>query len=248
MHIRLLAAVLCLLPVTAAAEHLSPCPVSFEMAGPMAPGESRSCICVQGDVGGTVFGSGRYGPASWLCSAARHAGKVKKPGDAVTFYRQSDCPRLWGSEGNGTVSVNWGAPTATFSFAAAPPPCPPAPASGPDVKPCPATLQKLTDWPEGKGFDCTCEWSKRERGSVWGRGIYAIHSDVCNAAQQAGAVKKPGSTVTVFLGGGCSSFVGASTSTNYIRSSRWGEAKRSFAFRLPYPPCADGRPPVPAGP
>ena len=222
---------------------LSACPVSFEMAGDLAVGEARSCVCVHGSIGGTVYGSGRYGPASWVCDAAVHAGVLTKPGGAVTFYRQPDCPRLWGSEGNGAVSINWGAATATYSFTAEAPPCPPAPGDGSEVQPCPGTLQSLVEWPEGKGFDCTCEWSKRQRGSVWGRNIYAIHSDVCNAAQHVGAVKPPGSTVTVFLGGGCSYFAGASTSINFVTSSRWGDADRSIAFRLPYPPCADGRPP-----
>ena len=223
---------------------LSACPVSFEMAGDLAVGEARSCLCVHGSVGGTVHGSGRYGPASWVCDAASHAGVLTKPGGAVTFYRQPDCPRLWGSEGNGAVSINWGATTATYSFTAEAPPCPPSPRDGPEVQPCPATLQSLVEWPEGKGFDCTCEWSKRRRVSVWGRDIYAIHSDVCSAAQHVGAVKPPGSTVTVFLGGGCSYFAGASNSINFVRSSRWRDADRSIAFRLPYPPCADGRPPI----
>ncbi len=228
------------LHLTASAELLSPCPTTFDMAGEMPPGSSRSCACLNVLTGGGVFGSGRYAPASWICAAARHAGQARVAGDKVTFYRQAECPRLWGSEANGVVSVNWGAPTVTFSFTAEPPACPPAPATGPEVKPCPATLKGLADGPEGKGFDCTCTWKKYERGSVWGNHIYAIHSDVCNAAQHAGAVKSPGSTVTVFLGGGCSSFTGHSGSTNFIRASRWGESKRSFAFRLPYPPCADG--------
>lgn len=221
------------------------CPVTFDMAGNMEVGESRSCVCVYASPGLSVVGSGRYGPTSWICESAVHAGVLKRPGQVVTFTRQPDCSRLWGSEANGGLSTNWGAPTATYSFTTEPPPCPPEAASGPDVQPCPATLEALTAWPEGQGFDCTCEWSKRERGSVWGRNIYAIHSNVCNAAQQVGAVKRPGGTVTVFLGGGCSWFNGTSSSPNYVRSSRWGESDRTFAFRLPYPPCADGRPPVP---
>ncbi len=242
-------AALFLLPSAAlAVAPLPRCPVAFDMAGEVPPGASRSCVCMPPISTGTVFGSGRYGPASWICAAAFHAGKIQSPGDPVTFFRAPDCPRLWGSEANGVVSVNWGAPTATFAFDATPPPCPPPPATGPDVKPCPATLEKVTAGSGGKGFDCTCEWKKYERGSVWGKGIYAIHSDVCNAAQHAGAVKKPGSTVTIFLGGGCSSFAGVSTSTNFVRASRWGSAERSFAFRLPYPPCADGTPPVPPTP
>ena len=190
------------------------------------------------------MGAGRYGPSSWVCSAALHEGKIRNPGDPVTFFRQPACPRLWGSEANGVVSVNWGAPSATYSFRAVPPPCPPPPATGPDVHPCPATLEKRADWPEGKGFDCSCEWKKSETGSVWGRNIYAVHSDLCSAAQHAGAVKKPGSTVTVFLGGGCAAFSGVSTSVNFVRSARWGPARRSFAFRLPYPPCSDGTAPT----
>lgn len=232
----------------AAVAPLPPCPVSFEMAGDVPPGASRSCVCLHVLTSGGVYGSGRYAPASWICTAALHAGAVKVPGDSLTFFRQPDCPRLWGSEANGVVSVNWGAPTATFSFTATPPACPPPPATGPEVKPCPATLEKLAGGPEGKGFDCTCAWKRTRRGSVWGKHIYAGHSDVCNAAQHAGAVKKPGSTVTVFLGGGCGVFAGSSTSVNFIDAARWGKAPRSFAFRLPYPPCADGSAPAKPAP
>ncbi len=214
---------------------LSPCPTSFDMAGTMAVGESRSCVCVHGAVGGTVFGSGRYGPASWICEAAKHAGVLTKPGDAVTFYGQPDCPRLWGSEGNGSVSVNDGAQPATFSFTAEPPPCPPPPSTAADLQPCPTSGRDLVSMPEGSSFDCTCAYKKRLSGVAWGKDVYAIFSNVCDAAQHAGAVDLKGSTVTVFLGGPCDRFVRSSRMG--IDSDSWSKPARSMAFRLPYPPC-----------
>jgi hypothetical protein len=214
---------------------LSPCPTSFDMAGTTTVGESRSCVCVHGAVGGTVFGSGRYGPASWICEAAKHAGVLTKPGDAVTFYRQPECPRLWGSEGNGTVSVNDGAQPATFSFTAEPPPCPPPPSTAADLQACPTSGNALASLPEGSSFDCTCTYKKRRSGVAWGKNVYAIFSDVCDAAQNAGAVDLKGSTVTVFLGGPCDRFVRSSHAG--IESDSWNKPARSMAFRLPYPPC-----------
>ena len=222
-------------PAPATSELLSPCPASFELAGEMAVGDSRSCVCVYGAVGGAVFGSGRYGPASSVCETAKHAGVLTKPGDAVTFYRQPDCPRLWGSEGNGAVSVNDGAQPATFSFTAAPPPCPPPPSTAVDLQPCPTSGNALAAMPEGSSFDCTCKYKKRLSGVAWGKDVYAIFSDVCDAAQHAGAVDLRGSTVTVFVGGSCDRFVRSSRMG--IDSDSWSKPARSMAFRLPYPPC-----------
>ena len=228
-------------PVAAASDSaatglLSACPASFEQAGGMAVGESRSCVCIYGPVGGAVFGSGRYGPGSSVCEAARHAGVVSKPGDAATFWRQPDCPRLWGSEGNGVVSVNKGAPTATYSFTAAPPPCPPPPSAAAELEPCPTGGKNGLDARlEGSSFDCTCTYKKRLGGVVWGKDVYAIFSDVCDSAQHAGAVGPGGSTVTVFLGGPCGRFVRSSRMG--IDSDSWSKPARSMAFRLPYPPC-----------
>jgi hypothetical protein len=221
---------------TGTAALLSPCPTSFEMAGTTAVGDSRSCVCVHGAVSGAVFGSGRYGPASWICEAAKHAGFPTRPGDAVTFWRQPDCPRLWGSAANGVVSKNAASPPATFSFTAEPPPCPPPPSTAADLAPCPTLFSKeLEAMPEGSSFDCTCEYTRYREGSLWGTRVYYIGSSVCDAAQHAGMVDRKGSTVTVFLGGPCDRFWGSKSYGMESESRR--KPGRSMAFQQPYPAC-----------
>jgi hypothetical protein len=211
------------------------CSSSFEKAGEMAVGESRSCVCTR-MTGLNIFGNGRYSPSSSLCVAALHAGVLTRPGDAVTFWRQPDCPRLWGSAANGVVSQNEASPTATFSFTAEPPPCPPPPSASADLRPCPTLFSKEFEArPEGSSFDCTCAYDKYRKGSLWGTRIYFIGSDVCDAAQHAGMVDRKGSTVTVFLGGECDRFRGSKSCGKVSESRR--KPGRSMAFQQPYPAC-----------
>jgi hypothetical protein len=211
------------------------CSSSFEKAGEMAVGESRSCVCTR-MTGLNIFGNGRYSPSSSLCVAALHAGVLTRPGDAVTFWRQPDCPRLWGSAANGVVSQNEASPTATFSFTAEPPPCPPPPSASADLEPCPTLFSKeLEAMPEGSTFDCTCEYTRYREGSLWGTRVYYIGSSVCDAAQHAGMVDRKGSTVTVFLGGECDRFRGSKSCGKVSESRR--KPGRSMAFQQPYPAC-----------
>ena len=165
----------------------------------------------------------------------------------MTFTRQPDCPRLWGSRANEKRSLNLGAPTATFSFASEPPPCPPPPSSAAEAKPCPASGRNgLEAMPEGSSFDCACAYNgivngrlqKGNRGVAWGTDVYAVFSNVCDAAQHAGAVDFEGSTVTVFLGGTCDRFFG--TSRFGIGSESWGRPARAMSFQSPFPACPVG--------
>jgi hypothetical protein len=231
----------------AGSEPLSPCPTMFEDVGPMEVGASRSCVCVHGDLSGTIRGSGRYAPSSWICSAARHAGVLENAGDVVTFTRQPDCPRLWGSRANDKLSLNLGTLTATFSFASDPPPCPPPPSTAVDLAPCPASGSNGVDaMAEGSSFDCTCSYNgmvngrlmKGSRGIAWGTNVYASFSNVCDAAQHAGAVDFRGSTVTVFVGGTCDRFFGSNRFG--IGSESRGRAARVIAFQQPFPACPVG--------
>lgn len=211
------------------------CPSLFLDAGEMAIGDSRSCVCTR-DYGIGIRGNGRYDPTSSLCEAARHAGALTRPGDLVTFWRQPDCPRLWGAAANGVVSKNSAAPTATFSFTAEPPPCPPPPSASADLAPCPGLFSReLEAMPEGSSFDCTCTYDRYGKGSLWGTRVYYLGSNVCDAAQHAGMVDRKGSTVTVFLGGPCDRFYG---SRGYGRESESRRKPgRSMAFQQPYPEC-----------
>jgi hypothetical protein len=214
---------------------LPQCPSLFENAGEMAVGESRSCVCTR-DSGIGVRGNGRYDPSSSLCEAARHAGALTRPGDVVTFWRQPDCPRLWGSAANGVVSKNFSSPTATFSFTAEPPPCPPPPSASADLAPCPGLFSReLEAMPEGSSFDCTCQYARYREGSLWGTRVYYIGSSVCDAAQHAGVVDRKGSTVTVFLGGECDRFWRSKSYGMSSESRR--KPGRSMAFQQPYPEC-----------
>ncbi len=222
-------------PEPASSGLLPQCPSLFENLGAMAVGESRSCVCTR-DYGIGVRGNGRYGPSSSLCEAARHAGVLTRPGDVVTIWRQPDCPRLWGSAANGVVSGNFASPTATFSFTAEPPPCPPPSSTSTDLAPCPGLFSKeLEAMPEGSSFDCTCTFDRYGKGSLWGTRVYFLGSNVCDAAQHAGMVAGKGSTVTVFLGGECDRFWG-SRSSGMVSDSR-RKPGRSMAFQQPYPEC-----------
>jgi len=214
---------------------LPQCPSLFENIGEMAVGESRSCVCTR-DSGIGIRGNGRYDPSSSLCEAARHAGALTRPGDVVTFWRQPDCPRLWGSSANGVVSGNFASPTATFSFTAEPPPCPPAPSDAADLKPCPGLFSReLEAMSDGSSFDCTCAYDRYGKGSLWGTRVYYIGSNVCDAAQHAGMVGRKGSTVTVFLGGECGRFWGSKSHGRESESRR--KPGRSMAFQQPFPEC-----------
>lgn len=65
------------------------------------------------------------------------------------------------------------------------------------------------------------------------------------AARPADAFPRDaGMTDTELLDHVKTAFVDTTTAISCVRSSRWGTSDRTFAFRLPYPPCADGRPPV----
>ncbi|MDM7914564.1 MAG: LCCL domain-containing protein, partial [Candidatus Eisenbacteria bacterium] len=222
-------------PASASSGLLPVCPSLFQDARQMAIGESRACVCTRtGGIG--VRGNGRYDASSSLCEAALHAGVIARAGDAVTFWRQPDCPRLWGSAANGVVSGNSASSTATFSFTAEPPPCPPPASTAADLKPCPGLFsQELEAMPEGSSFDCTCAYDKYGKGSLWGTRVYYIGSNVCDAAQHAGIVERKGSTVTVFLGGACDRFRG-SRSYGKVSDSR-RKPGRSMAFQQPFPAC-----------
>lgn len=115
---------LALVPVPSAAELLSPCPASFEMAGAMAVGESRSCVCPNGPIGGAVFGAGRYGPASSVCDAAWHAGAVDLKGSVVTVFLGGSCDRFVRSSRMGIDSASWSKPARSMAFRLPFPPCP----------------------------------------------------------------------------------------------------------------------------
>ncbi len=222
-------------PAAASSGLLPQCPSLFSNIGEIAVGESRSCVCTR-DYGIGIRGNGRYDPSSSLCEAARHAGVLTRPGDVVTFWRQPDCPRLWGSAANGVVSKNFASPAATFSFTAEPPPCPPPPSTAADLKPCPGLFSKeLEAMPEGSSLDCTCAYDKYGKGSLWGTRVYFLGSNVCDAAQHAGMVDRKGSAVTVFLGGECDRFWG-SRSFGKVSDSR-RKPGRSMAFQQPYPEC-----------
>jgi hypothetical protein len=89
--------------------------------------------------------------------------------------------------------------------------------------------------PEGSSFDCTCAYDRYGKGSLWGTRVYAIGSNVCDAAQHAGVVARQGSTVTVFLGSPCDRFWGSKSYGKESKSRR--TPARSMAFQQPYPAC-----------
>jgi len=109
--------------------------------------------------------------------------------------------------------------------------------------PCPRSLRGLR-LAVGRVLQCTCTPGLM-RGTVWGSRRYTTDSSVCMAAVHAGAVRLSGGGVTLYIGRGCSRFVGSTR--NGVRSRRWGRYGRTFAFRRPLPACVAGAPPPGGG-
>jgi hypothetical protein len=88
------------------------------------------------------------------------------------------------------------------------------------AKPCPEKLSG--DVPSS----CACAGSAT--GPVWGSGIYTTDSNVCAAAQHAGAIGPGGGTAKPRSAAGCPAYVGSAA--NGVTTSSWGSYQGSFFF------------------
>ena len=72
-----------------------------------------------------------------------------------------------------------------------------------------------------------CSCSGATSGAVWGSGPYTADSNICRAAQHAGAIGSGGGMVQVTMSGGMSSYPGSSA--NGVSTSNWGQCGSSFS-------------------
>ncbi len=94
-----------------------------------------------------------------------------------------------------------------------------------------ATLPSCGPFPAGAdSLVCECE-AGFTPGGVWGTNIYTVDSDICAAAQQAGAITAQGGRVKAVATVGQEEYI-ASTK-NGITSQRWGKWDRSIMFVNP---------------
>ena len=86
-------------------------------------------------------------------------------------------------------------------------------------------------FPNGaESYACTCE-AGFPVSSVWGSGIYSTDSNICAAAQHAGAISEDGGKVLAVAAPGQENYV--SSTQNGITSQQWGKLDRSFMFVNP---------------
>jgi len=91
--------------------------------------------------------------------------------------------------------------------------------------PCPANFdaKQHTD-----GLTCICPKGK-DKGKIWGAGLYMTGSATCTAAIHAGAITKTkGGKVEIKYAGGCKAYKG--TTKNGITSQFWSGNVASFYF------------------
>ena len=139
-----------------------------------------------------------------------------------------------------------GAPAATSSTAATPPPAgrtaqgsAPAAvvASAGATGPCPHSLSVNPDLPTP--FSCTCSAeAATQSAAVWGTDFYTDDSALCRAALHAGVITLAGGAITIVRSGGRPLYVGSTR--NGVSSNDYATFQRSIEFK--------GAPPPPPGP
>lgn len=94
-----------------------------------------------------------------------------------------------------------------------------------------AALPTCSSFPNGaESYACSCE-SGFVGSSIWGTNVYSTDSNICAAAQHAGAITQAGGAVQAVAAGPQAAFT-ASTQ-NGVTSNEWGAFERSFIFVNP---------------
>ncbi len=81
-----------------------------------------------------------------------------------------------------------------------------------------------------QSYACTCE-AGFYAGTIWGTNTYSTDSNICAAAQHAGAITADGGGVLAVAAPGQETYPG--TLQNGITSQTWGKLDRSFMFVNP---------------
>lgn len=180
-------------------------------------GASLTCTCAPTTARqGSVWGSDTYTADSDLCKAAQHAGLIGSLGGTITAFRQPGQNSYDGTTRNGISTQAYGAYDASFTFAK-------GAASKSDTDETCGSFLKA-----GDTLTCACLATDQRAGQVWGTGIYTADSDVCAAAQHAGAIGAEGGTVTALRLQGLAQYRGSSQ--NGVKTGSWGKYESSFVF------------------
>jgi hypothetical protein len=219
---------------------VGPCPANFKEHETMQAGEALNCQCAPAQMGGSVWGTGRYTTDSSICGAARHAGAIGSAGGEVKVYALGGCQSYTGTAKNGVTTSQWGPYQASFGFGEDTA-CGGAASESGAKDQCPANMKALEARATSDPLECQCP-AGETTGSVWGSSVYTTDSSVCRAARHAGAVGSRGGAVTVFVAGGCSSY--AATTKSGVTTGSWGSYQHSYGFTFPLPACPDGKKPA----
>ncbi len=102
---------------------------------------------------------------------------------------------------------------------------------GPSTAFAQANLPSCGTFPsDADSYACTCEAGFIE-GGVWGTNIYSTDSNICAAAQHAGAITAAGGVVKAVRAAGQETY--PATTQNGITSQQWGKLDSSFMFVNP---------------
>jgi len=202
----------------------------------------QECQCdARATRNGSVWGTEVYTDDSRICRAAVHAGVIGNRGGVVTLDMRRGRSSYDGSRRNGVRSRNYGRWQGSFVFVGrggngsggnpggggyVPPNASNPPQSNGRIENCPGYGFALRTQP-GR-LECRCTRTGVSAGQVIGTNVYSERSAVCRAALHAGAVTTRGGVVTIFPGGGQSSFRGSSR--NGVSTQSAGRADYSFRF------------------
>ncbi|CAH2311369.1 Hypothetical predicted protein [Pelobates cultripes] len=205
---------------------------------------------------GTVYGTAIYTDDSPICKSAIHAGVVPVNGGVVRVHKLPGLEEYEESTRNGVKSSKHG--KWTGSFKPIPVPSPVTSEESPLETSDPSSTPKKTKEPASKlppetylleenesnlylylyfSVKCPPECLKHVT-KVWGSGIYADESSICQSAIHAGFLTPDGGQVTVQKKPGLESY--ETTTQNGITSFKAGPWPRSFSFR----PTPSAKPPV----
>ena len=134
--IRALAATATLLVAAFAGEAATAreCPDWLDDGAMKATAAPYTCTCGSKLARHAVYGVFRYHPASHLCTAARHDGRIGLRGGTITIYFGPGCAYYREAWRNGVQSRRKGASRASFAFVRRLPPCSPKPLPRPGRK------------------------------------------------------------------------------------------------------------------
>jgi hypothetical protein len=171
---------------------------------------------------GSVWGNGWYTADSHVCSAAIHAGAIKKSkGGDFTVKIEKGLKAYRGTEANKVKSSGWGAYEESFSVN--------------DSKnentlkgatlTCSDTVAGLGEL-AGEEFSAKCPKGCNS-GTLYGTGTYTTDSSICAAAVHSGVIEADdGGSVKVKVIAGQDKYTG--TTKHGITSAGWGHYDKSF--------------------